>query len=636
MSVIFFISIIIIAIMLMFKKKGEDREELIKQIMALVVAAFIVLSAVNISGTLNTIIGNMTTTVNGDVGQEQEIFETEEPEEKGFWEKVIDQIFAYVADAAETAKNYLLGTDEEVGIRAILHKASTNPLANFNVPKKGGGEVNLYSLVLNGTSFLTFLMVINTAYKLMKFSWNPSKREEVINALSKWAYIIVLMAFLPGLFAAITKIMDILMNLFSEINLDYVLTTDEDIIQYGIIWAVLRIIMVYVEFKIYIVMIYRIFVINMYYITSPIAIYLWGISDNFTAANSWLNGIVVNVFSPIAYELTFIMGIVLINTFYKGNGIASFITMLFALTVADVIKGIVNYKISGNILGGVQDVKNVTRGIFTTAMTAVTVAKLGNKIAKSKIFQAPNTKVPHTTGGTFTGKEKASSENKNTYNTQNKTDQLGKTSISNKDSVSQNQSGIMNENQFSQNKTNQLGQISINKKDNNFSGKERTPDNINIQNKAEMRSGNDKMSEPKTMDKSERLNKSNNEKLSTTTNNFDNKDNNLGNNSNIKPSKLKEGISTVKKGIQTGVKGVPIAAGIGATIATGNPIFGYAAGKGANMAVNAAQNIITGGVNVVKQTTGVVRAATDVTKNTVQKINKAIKSNSDFKVHRRN
>jgi undecaprenyl-diphosphatase len=89
-------------------------------------------------------------------------------------------------------------------------------------------------------------------------------------------------------------------------------------------------------------------------------------------------------------------------------------------------------------------------------------------------------------------------------------------------------------------------------------------------------------------------------------------------------------------GISQAIAVVPGISRSGATIATGNPIFGYAAGKGANMAVNAAQNIITGGVNVVKQTTGVVRAATDVTKNTVQKINKAIKSNSDFKVHRRN
>ncbi len=673
MAAIFMISLIIIAITLMFKKGKEDRAEFFKQILALVIAAFIVISASSISGTLNYIIGNMSYEVNGSRGEEHETIEIEEQEERGFWQKGIDQIFIYAADAAETAKKLLVGSSEDMGIRAILHKATMNPLANYNMPTKGGGELNLYSLLLNSTSFLTFLMIINTAYKLMKYSWNPSKREEVINAMSKWAYIIVIMASIPALFAAATKIMDMLMNIFRQIDLDYTLHLDmnENISQYGILWAVLKIIMAYMEFKVYVVMIYRVFVINMYYITSPIAIYLWGISDNFTAANSWLNGILVNVFSPLAYELTFIMGMVLMNTFYKGNEIASFITILFALTIADVIKGIINYKISGNILGGMQDVNNVTRGIFSTAMTAIAISRLGKNIANSKLFKSPlpDNKIPPTSGKTFPDNERGTSgNNSNTFrntsynnNTQSRAgnaEQLGKPNISNKGGFSSNQSNPTRNNSFSQGMAREAGinykngdikqfdnmiSNNSNKTEGSILSQKSNQANINNSNlgrQPELKKQSENSdqinsfgfespgyfasSNPKTLDKQSE------NTVSQPTNKVP-----LTNEVNKNTPNLKEDLSSVKKGIQTAAKGVPIAAGIGATIATGNPIIGLAASKGAQLSMNAAGNIIKGGTNAVKQTFESAKAATNLTKNTVQMINKAIKSNSDFKPYRR-
>ncbi|GEM_PF-1455669 len=698
-AVIFFVSIIIIAISMMLNKKDEDREKVIKQILALVTAAFIVISATAISGKLNGIIGKMTIAENGSTGQESDVIGIEEQEEKGFWEKGIDRIFGYVADAAETAKKYLLGTDKDVGIRAILQKATANPIADYNVPTKIGGTLNLFTVILNGTSFLTFLMVINTACKLMKFSWNPSKREEVIVAFSKWAYVIVFIAALPGLFAASTKIMDIMMGMFSNIDLDYTLnmSADTDLVKNGIVWSILRIAMAFVEFKIYVLMIYRRFVINAYYLTSPIAIYLWGVSDNFTAANGWLNGILTNVFSPIAYEITFILAVTLIKVFYPGNVIASFFTVLFAVTIADAIKGIINYRISGNVLGGVQDVKNVTRGIFATTMTAITLARLGKGIANSKLFRAPDPKIPPASGKTFPEKEKTTFQNRNTTqnNAKNKAEQLGKTNISNKGSASSNQSKSMDNRQFSQ--SNQLGKTSrnninenvknsapinkSNKTDNVFPGQ--IKENVlhtdsGIAGQPELKNQNRDFNAKNSFDtgysgtsiSSENLKIPNEKSSKVSKGNSVNIDSNLRNrpkvvlgaselaslnnkkmyvhsdlnslnknqNRNQNPNALhiKDGISKVKNGIQTVAKGAPAAAGVGVTIATGNPILGYAASKGTRMAVNATENIIRGGTNAVKNTVGVAKSATNLTKNTVEKVNKAIKSNSDFKAYRRN
>ena len=709
MAVVFFISLIIISIMLILKKRSEDREDFFKQIMALLVAAFIVISAASISGMLNDIIGNMSVAVSGDTGREQEVIEIEEDEDRGFWQKAVDAIFGYVADAAETAKKYLLGTNEDVGIRAILHKATADPLADYNVPTKGGGTINLYKIILNSTSFLTFIMVINTAYKLMKYSWNPSKREEVVNALTKWAYVIVMIAASPGLFAATTEIMDMLMGVFNNINLDYTLSTSSGtgLAANGILWAILRIVMAFVEFKIYILMIYRIFVINAYYLTSPIAIFLWGVSDNFTAANNWLNVIMINIFSPIAYEITFILAVVLINGFYPNNAIASCVSVLFAVTIADTIKGVVNYKTSGNVLGGMQDVKNVTRGMFTTAMTAVSVAKLGKGIANSKIFQTPATdKKP--TGKSSFGQEKTSFENRNTTNAQNRqenrTEQLGKTSINNGQDISSRQTGTINSVRFEQNKAGQLGNVNnirnaeyigqsntpimnSSMQGNSFLEQRRGPQNINLQintrpsdvlnRKSSLSTDAERqtikqhqsmssesvnpyaMEYPGYFGSSNAIKGKNSPSESAadigSSVNKDNKVENsskaaanavnnnveiLGNNHNKQhvPDKLqiKDGISAVKNGIGTISKLAPAAAGIGVAIATGNPIIGAAASKGTKMAVNATQNIITGGANAVKQTVETVKATKDSTKNTVQKLNKAINSNSDHKIHRRN
>ncbi len=696
-AVVFFVSILIIAITMMLNKKDEDREKFIKQILALVTAAFIVISATAISGKLNGIIGKMTIAENGGTGQETDVIGIEEQEEKGFWEKGIDKVFGYVADAAETAKKYLFGTDKDVGIRAILQKATANPVADYNVPTKTGGTLNLFTVILNGTSFLTFLMVINTAYKLMKFSWNPSKREEVIVAFSKWAYVIVFIAASPGLFAATTKIMDIMMGMFSDIDLDYTLnmSADTDLAKTGILWAILRIAMAFVEFKIYVLMIYRRFVINAYYLTSPIAIYLWGISDNFTAANGWLNGILTNVFSPIAYEITFILAVTLIKVFYPENVIASFFTILFAVTIADSIKGIINYRISGNVLGGVQDVKNVTRGIFATTMTAITLARLGKGIANSKLFKSPDPKIPPASEKTFPGKEKTTFQNRNTTqnNAKNKAEQLGKTNISNKGSASSNQSRTMDNRQFSQ--ANQLGKTSrnninenvknstpmnkSNKTDNVFPGqiKENVlhtgsgiagQPELNNQNR-DFNAKNDN-GYPGALNSPKSLKIQNEKSANISKSNSVNKDSNLDNgpkvvlgaselaslnnkkmyvhsdlnslnknqkrNQNPNALHIKDGISKVKNGIQTVAKGAPAVAGVGATIATGNPILGYAASKGTQLALNATENIIRGGTNAVKNTVGAAKSVTSLTKNTVEKVNKAIKSNSDFKAYRRN
>lgn len=693
-AVVFLISLIIIAITMMLKKNKDDRTEFIKQILALVVAAFIVISASSISGTLNYIIGNMTYEVNGNAGQEQETVEIEEQEDRGFWQKGIDSIFMYIADAAEMAKKILLGTSESVGIRAILRKSVENPLADFNVPTKSGGTVNLYTIILNGTSFLTFLMIINTAYKFMKYSWNPSKREEVINALSKWVYVIVIIASMPALFASTVKIMDIIMGMFSEINLDYTFNIEPNLSEYGLLWAILRIVMIYIEFRVFILMIYRTFVINAYYLTSPITIYLWGISDNFTAANGWLNGILINVFSPLAYELTFILATVIIRIFYSSNAIASLIVMLFGLTIGDALKGVVNYKLSGNVLGGMQDVKNMTRGIFGTMMTVMTLSRLGQKAAGSKIFQSTGagSKVPPSSGATSSGGESNTFRNMNNNNAQNKTEnkaeQLGKSNIGNKDGVSPNQSSSIKNNSFSQGMTSQSREAEMNYK----YGDNKQSDYMSSFNKDSNKTDNNLLSQKKSqnninnMDNAGPLNLNNKQTLNTEKtakdishlggqpelkkqtgnsdhiNSFgfespeylgssnsktpDKQSEAIGSNvsvpkeslkstKNQNTSNIKEDLSSVKKGIQTVAKGVPIAAGIGATFATGNPIIGLAASKGAQLSMNATGNIIKGGTNAVKQTFESAKAATNITKTTVQRLNKAIKSNSDFKPYRR-
>ncbi len=684
-AVIFFVSIVIVAISAMLvNKKKEDRETFAKQIIALALAAFIIISAASISGKLNSIIEKMTGNTYGSSEQASDIIEIEDQGERGFWQKGIDAILGYFAEAAEIAKKYLVGTSESLGIRGVLHKAVKNPLADFNVPTKSGGTVNLYTLILSGTSFLTFLMVINTAYKIMKYSWNPSKREEVINAFSKWGYIIIIIASFPAVFAGTIKIMDILMGTFSVIELDYLMNAKEGLLsEYAFVWSILRLVMAYVEFKIFVLMIYRTFVINAYYLTTPIAIYLWGISDNFTAANGWINGILINIFSPLAYEISFILSIVVIKVFYPGNVIASVILMFISLTVGDVIRAVVTYKMTGNVLGSAQDVSNMTRGLFGTMMTVAMVSRAGKGILNNKVFKSPGTKIPPTTGGTFSGREKTeNNSNQNAYNkAETKADQLGKTTMNNSNvqgqktktdvsnpvnsSSSQNSNQRVNTSNRPINRRVNRGNTTQNLKTSTGQlGRTYRPEPAKRHNV--MRRSNQNVINSNTQGQRIRTNVANpsnqNSSPKSNTNNMmtdrqEIRDNikqspissteklgiaNINSNSQVEkkkeqnPISIKDGIAKAGRGIKAAAKGAPLAVGIGTTISTGNPVLGYAASKGTQLALNATQNIVTGGTNAVKQTAKAAKTATDITKSTVQRLNKAIKSNSDFKAHRRN
>lgn len=392
MAVIILISLIIVCIIALFDRKEGNRERFVKSIIILLIAGFLITCSVTITKLVYSSIENQT--ISDTTSSSSETSQIEPLErDVGWGENLLYDILNLFADTAVWARNFLIG--EDLGLRQTLSKTANNTIISFNVSYDGGKSINLYNLILTSSSFLLFFMVINTIYKLTKYSYNPNMRDEVINSFKKWAYTVLLMMLVPYIFIALLKIMETMMNILNKINTDSILTTDSlTVEQYGPLAPVAKIYSAYLEFKVYVLMLYRKFIINVFFVTLPIVIYLYGISDNFESFTTWINTLLINIFSPLFYSLVFVIATLVLKSIPNGdNPITIIIVLSISLGIADVVKKIVKLKSGGQILGSSSEVNSISKVIFSTAMAVKTVQSILSKKAinnTSSVMESKN------------------------------------------------------------------------------------------------------------------------------------------------------------------------------------------------------------------------------------------------------
>jgi hypothetical protein len=187
--------------------------------------------------------------------------------------------------------------------------------------------------------------------------------------------------------------MDIMMSILNKINSDFIISTDSLTVEaYGPLAPIAKIYIAYLEFKVYVLMLYRMFIINAFFITVPITVYLWGVSDNFESMTLWINTLLSNIFSPIFYSLTFVVGSLVLRSLENGdNPIVMIIISSLCLKIGDELKKITQWKSSGNTLGGSNEVSGISRTIFTAAMIAKTAHAMMSKKGMANTNNSSNT-----------------------------------------------------------------------------------------------------------------------------------------------------------------------------------------------------------------------------------------------------
>jgi len=577
---VFFIILITLGVLAYFDKKDGHREKFIKSIIILVAAAFVISSAFAISMTFHKVIERHATIGDVSIGTVVQITIDEFGRTIGFWERAVYNILDLFAESAIWIRDFIIR--QNGGIRQILNKYASNPLVSYNV-SYDGGTVNLYNLILISASFLLFIMVVNSGYKLAKFSYQSNNREDVIKAFQKWFYVLLLMMIIPATFITLSKIMDVGMNILNKINDSYVISTDTLTVEtYGPLAPIAKIYVAYLEFKVYVLMLYRKFIINGFYLTVPIAVYLWGISDDFEALTVWTNTLLMNIFSPIFYSLAFVLGSLILRALENGeNPIVMIIVSSFCLKGGDELKKIVQRKRNGSILGGSQDVNGISRTIFSVAMVTKTLHSLASKNAVNNLSSSSvNSSSNNSNSNTSSSSTSSTVNPKNTSNLQS--------SLSSSNSTS---------NKSNSSDTNILGTPKITKSSDGVKV-------VDYNNKQEN-------VEPKFTGK-ENVFANSNGKLG------------LAFSSEDVMKNVKESIQAIGKKGGTITKGAQVVAGVASGIATANPVLGYAAYKGSGVVLNT-----TG-----KATTSMYNTAKNI-KSGADKVGNYFKGNSDLKIHRR-
>lgn len=382
MATLFFIVVIVLSIKNLFDRKQGSREKYIKSLMIILIAGFIVLCAGSIANKIYSSIEGYTITDNYNNNNNNSEIDKFDGE-MSWGVTIIIGLFDLLANCAIWLRNSIIGQNSN--IREILNDNHTLVSLNVNY---GNTTVNLYNIILTTASFLLFLMVLNSAYKLAKSTYDD--REDAINSFGKWFKVILIMMIIPATMVTGLRVFNEVMSILNYINADCVLNTgDLTIDTYGPAAPLAKIYMAYIEFKVYVIMIYRKFIINAFFMTLPIPVYLWGISDGFESLKTWISTLLVNIFSPIFYTLSIVLGTIILKSMPNGNNPINVIIILtLSLKVGDGLKEVVKWKCNSKILGGSSEVSGIARTVFAVTMLARTIKKLLSKKGKSVIGMA--------------------------------------------------------------------------------------------------------------------------------------------------------------------------------------------------------------------------------------------------------
>jgi hypothetical protein len=302
-AVMIFVSIITVSIKIfMNKTNSEKRVEAMKGLLFVVLGVAIVSSGVFITQLVTTNLDNVMVDTAHPEGTNviySEDFAQSTSDPGWLMGTIIDmgQGFVNIVDDIRTS---IIG--EDLSLMEMILQGSTNPLMNMNVWLDGTG-ITYYALTTSFAFLILLYGVLRIGILTIKGAVNDTVRTEAKEQATLLIECLLLMIMLP-------TIVDLILDLTGTVldgisNYTYNLGSSSfatfDGAAAGLVGITVQLYIMYLETKLWVILLLRMVLINVFYIFAPIAIALSGANKSFTSTTMWFNVMLKYLLLPVYY-----------------------------------------------------------------------------------------------------------------------------------------------------------------------------------------------------------------------------------------------------------------------------------------------------------------------------------------------
>lgn len=383
--IIAFLSTVTVGVYVVINRKDPDkRAKAMKGILTIGVSLFLVMFATSISSMLNSATLELTSDnmITGSQSSDLTYGNTNStlvPLEVGYAEKTAISILNYFVDGLKQLRGHLLG--EDISLASLLMNAKGFPLVDMNMKlSKGiGRTVNLYTLVVTAVLSFTSIVMYKTAFSGMKMAYDENEEAVFRDQLLKWGQLIILIAFAPAIMPALGKMIEVSMMPLRAvkdiISYNEIFNMTEE--YFGLIIPAIKMYIMYIEFKIWILLLTRVVFINGCYLGTPIAVLLWAISTKFRGAEVLLSTLLSHLFMPMMYMISLAVTAVVIRAVGADN---VFVVIVILGTVFSLSEMFLSFF---HIVPNLKNSTGNLAGLMAGALMVMTMIKSSNNISSA-------------------------------------------------------------------------------------------------------------------------------------------------------------------------------------------------------------------------------------------------------------
>lgn len=381
--IIFFLTLTTTGVYLIIHRKNpEKRQRIINGLLIAAAAMFIAVIAQTLSIQMNESTVQFSQEMLENTPSESRLIIQSDmsnlkPLEMGYVQRTAIDWLNAIADSLKTMRIYLLG--EDISISKILLKANALPLVNMEVNISETRTINLYILVIQFAMTFSSVYIYKTAYHGMKMAYDENEETVFREQILKWFYCILLIAFIPPILTAVGALIDTAFIPFraikNVISYDELFTMSEE--YFGIAVPVAKIYVMYIEFKMWILLLMRVVFVNGSYVFMPVVIVLWAISSSFKGVQVIVSTLLSFLFSPFMYMLSLAVTSLVIKAIGADNVFVVIIVLGTVYPLAD------KYLESLHIMPNLRNSAGAISAMMAAGVMALTMMRSGNKTSSS-------------------------------------------------------------------------------------------------------------------------------------------------------------------------------------------------------------------------------------------------------------
>lgn len=306
-----FLNIIVLgAYIIIHRKNPEKRARTINGLLIIGVVMFMALMASSLSSNFHESTVNLTKESMSDMSasnlhMDESDMSNMKKIEMGYIERTAIDMLNIFVNSLKSLRTYLLG--EDISLSEILLEADPLPIVDMKIEiNDRGSTIDLYVLVVQFAMTFASIYIYKTAFHGMKMAYDENEETIYREQMLKWFYGIILVAFIPPVLTAFGNLLNQSFIPFRAIksaisyNEIFMMGTE----YFGVVVPMAQLYIMYIEFKMWFLLITRIVFINGMYVGLPVAIVLWMISSKFKGMEVMISTLLRFLFMPVMYMLS--------------------------------------------------------------------------------------------------------------------------------------------------------------------------------------------------------------------------------------------------------------------------------------------------------------------------------------------